>query len=237
VIDQNAYLQRCAAEILGEAPVTWPAFYHKYSRKKNPTVHDYQWDLCTTVGVGRRQLIDWTALHFWDPLLCFGQVFYDAWTKDGQALVKKGAKCIKARGQDTVPLENVVSNASVGQLPKFSVYTSAQECCGVEPFFTVNSCTGGRGGGFEGFVTWIDGLLDESTVQIRRFAYYNHPEAISSLPATYKTDPFTATSFRVRSPAAHQPTGQCLGYLAVPCCQWSLPCGSEVQSHQRHMHA
>jgi hypothetical protein len=200
----HAFVQRCAAEILGEVPVTWPSFYHKYSRKKNPTVHDFQWDECTTVGVDRRQLFDWTAPYHWDPQLAHDQVYLDAWTTDGTQLIKRSTRVIKERGVETKPWENKVSNASIGQVPKFSVYTTAQESVGVTPFFTVHSCTGGRSGGYVGFVTWWDDLARRGKEHIRRFMYYNHPEAQAKLPATWRTDPCTTDHFRVRS-LTHQP--------------------------------
>lgn len=192
-------LQRCAAEVLGELAMTWPSFYHKCCRKKNPTVHDFKWDLCTTVGVGRRQLFDWTQDQFWKPELCKEQVYLDAWTKDGGALIKRNTKVIRAKGVDILPWENTISNASVGQMPKFSIYTTACALFGVSPYFTVHSCTGGRAGGFSGFVTWWDMATERSKEHIRSFMYYNHPEAEHALPATWRTDPCTSEHFRVRS--------------------------------------
>jgi hypothetical protein len=187
--------------VLGEQPVTWPGFHHKYNRNKDLTVLDHKWDLCTTVGVDRESLIDWATPFFWDPDWCETQVYLDAWTKDGTQLIRKGGRVIKARGRDIKPLENKISNASVGQMPKFSVYTTACALWGVTPFFTFNSCTGGRQGGFADFLTWVDYLTERATVHIRSVMYYNHPEARSKLPKTFATDPFDTGHFRVCSPS------------------------------------
>lgn len=279
----------------------WPACYFKTLKRKTGDVKRY--DLCTTLGCGKEQLFDWDAEVYWDPTWCEDQTYLDAWTKDPAAAMKKGARGIKIRGQDHEPLENPVSNAAIGQLPKFSVYLAASVEGGVQPFFTINSCTGGRGteasaaaqeliesmtpaavnegsggdvntaaldfvgahaaavagdataaamlvdgaagadvvpsgsasaacdlsaaadasvigavaaaanaaapatrnpaprGGvaFTNYETWAEQCVPGGKDAIRRFAYYNHPEALQKLPPTYATDPFAATSFRVRS--------------------------------------
>lgn len=235
-------MQRCAQEILRLHLVVWPSYYHAYTTSNDPST--FIWELCTTVGVGRAQLFDWLKPYYWDTTLCDDQVYIDAWTKDGAAILRKGAVGIKIRGQDTVPFENPITNASIGTLPTFSVYTTAQAKVGVTPYFTNNSCTGGRalrgksrkrrdldgeggneddavryaaaaaaagenttmrgGPGYRGFVPWNDTISDESKEHIKRFMYYNRPEAEPKLPPTYRTDPFTAGNFRVRRcPPSH----------------------------------
>ena len=192
-------MQGCAEQICGDRQVEWPSFYHKYTRKKNATVLDYTWDLCTTVGLEeyKAPLVDWTLPYFWNKEHCFTQVYLDAWTNDGSALIRRGTRVIKERSVDTIPYENKVSNSSIGQIPKFSVYTTASVWGGVTPYFTVNSCTGGRAGGFVGYKSWVDGLSERSKAHIRAFMYYNHEEAKKKLPESWATDPFSTSLFRV----------------------------------------
>ena len=271
-------------------PREWPQCYYKVLKRKAGDVKRF--DLCTTVGCNEQQLFDWNAETYWDPKLCEGQVYFDAWTKDPAAALKKGARGIKIRGQEHEALENPISNGSIGQLPKFSIYTAASVEGGVQPFFTINSCTGGRGteasaaakeliasmqaeaiddvnaaaldfvgthaaavagdadaaaalqmagdaadvasardtsaaadasvigdvaaaanaaaptahnpaprGGaaFTHYETWDEQCVEGGKDAIRRFMYYNHPEAEKKMPAKYMTDPYTATSFRVRT--------------------------------------
>lgn len=228
-------MQRCVEEILGNLPVTFPSFYHKYTRKKNPTVLDFSWDLCTTVGRDREPLFEFTEPFFWNPAWCKDQVYVDAWTKDGTELMRKAPKVIRQRGTDIKPLENKISNASVGQMPKFSVYTTAQTLCGVTPFFTVHSCTGGRQGGFKDFRTWVDGRSQRSKDHIRGFMYYNHPEAEAKMPATWRTDPFTTDSFRVRSASYKPALYLCIFQLLLPLCKRHFTIASQFQNNQWHV--
>ena len=56
-----------------------------------------------------------------------------------------------------------------------------------------------RGGAaFTHYMTWDEQCVEGGKDAIRRFMYYNHPEAEKKMPATYMTDPYTAKSFRVR---------------------------------------
>ena len=197
---QHAVVQSCCRQIDADECVKWPSYYHKYTRKKNPSVHDHIWDLCTTVGLSQPKapLFDWAVPYFWNKAHCYTQVYIDAWTNDGSQLIHKGTRVIKMRGADTVPYENKMSHSSIGQMPKFSVYTTASTWGGVTPFFTKNSCTG-RAGSFAGYKSWVDGLSERSKQHIRAFMYYNHEEAKGKLPATWATDPFDASLFRVCS--------------------------------------
>jgi hypothetical protein len=205
------HLQRTALEIDGEADVTWPSPYYEERKRKMrdgdvvETIVEKEFHTCTVLPAGP-QLFDWHKPYRWRQDRGYSQGHIDAFTFDASELAKKKNTAIKSRGNPSVPWGNKLTEASVGNLPKFLVYLFVHCLLGIFAFFTYTSCSGGhKNKSFRDFKCWFHGLPPSHEQHLKENYYYNHPQAFKHLPHDVKTTPLKPDNFLVSSswPPSH----------------------------------
>ena len=176
----SAVVQRCAKEVLGEEPVTFPGFVEE-----------------DTIGVRNRPAPGNPAPYMWRPGNRYNQVWIDAATTDALTAMV-APEVIQFKGHSWAVQEDKTWNHSVGSRPKmmFILSTSAEH--GTHVHFPQGGARGGKARAFEGYTTALDDISEAERRHIIDFAYYNRAKAVEQLPAGYQNRPYDYSLFRVR---------------------------------------
>lgn len=196
-------LQCCAQQIIGQHDVEWPSpYYIERTRKVRnggevETVTEKEYLTCCAMP-GGPQLFDWHKPYRWFHARGFNQMHIDGFTFDAKELAQKKNTAIKSRGAPQVPWQNKLTEAAVGNLPKFLVYLVVHCLLGMFAYFTWSSASGGhKDTSFSKFKFWYYGLPEAHEEHLKGNYYYNHPQAIRKLPQDVKTADFQPENFLV----------------------------------------
>lgn len=177
-------VQRCANEILGKEPVTFPEYY------ADPVCKE----ACQQYGI-----FDPGYDYRWSHANGQNQWFIDAYTLDASKMLSDEVGIWEAGIPQPVQ-EVSVAHASPGAAPKVQVFIATHVKLGTLAFYPYHSSRGGRQNSFTDFKWWVTELTEEDVKAIVKFSHYVPDGALAKAKAEVRasvTSEFDVDNFLV----------------------------------------